>query len=86
MVLIQFTRASFDEQKTAYWTLVDIVLAGGDGKLLLGNTTDAFKSCVPSVERFVLVSKNNHLVFTNQNKKKIRRTFCIPFFNWCWYN
>lgn len=55
---IEITRASFDEQKTAYCTVLEGVLVTGEEfTLLLGNADDAFKSSVPSVGRFVFISK-----------------------------
>jgi hypothetical protein len=60
---IKLTRASFDEQKTAYCVLFDGILVVGESvEQLPGNTDDEFKSCVPSVDRFALVSRkyNTH--------------------------
>jgi hypothetical protein len=55
---IKLTRTSFDEQKTAYCVLFDgILVVGESAEQLPGNIDDEFKSCVPSVDRFVLVSR-----------------------------
>jgi hypothetical protein len=58
--LMKLTRASFDEQRTAYCILLEggVLVTGEDDAPLLGNPDDAFNSCVPSVHRFVLLSVN----------------------------
>jgi hypothetical protein len=46
--IIVHTRACFDEQKTAYWILLDILVADGgaeDMTPLPGNPVEEFKSC-----------------------------------------
>lgn len=55
------TRASLDEQNTAYWVLFDVtVVVEESTELPVGKTTDeGFKSWIPSVIRLVFVSKNN---------------------------
>ncbi len=59
---MEYTRACFDEQKTAYWILFDILVAGGveeDIAPLPGNNVEGFPSGVwikPSIGRLFFVS------------------------------
>jgi len=70
---LKHTRASFDEQKTANCILLDggVLVVEEDITPLLGNTDEAFKSSVPSVDRFVLfsVKENPCFVFFLKNDK-----------------
>lgn len=71
------TRACFDEQKTAYWTLFETLVVGvgvaEDVALLPGNTVEEFKSCTgvnPSVGRLAFASKWIEARFKCRNREK----------------
>jgi hypothetical protein len=68
---LKHTRASFDEQKIANCILLDggVLVVEEDITPLLGNTDEAFKSSVPSVDRFVLFS----VIYQKENP-------CVVFF------